>query len=188
VPCLYRSQEGPEEACEFAETFDPESFFKALKSFRKTVVSANPARHSSLGLSSYTQVTSPLRRYADLLLHRLIKARINNRDLPYSQDELQQRILLADEAISRADEIMREREKYFLFKYLKQQQKNGPVVFDGQVVEVGNNDVTCYVEFLCSFKHCRKPAFSVAVGQKVKVKVKSIDLFDGIIRFELLEH
>jgi hypothetical protein len=83
---------------------------------------------------------------------------------------------------------MREREKYFLFKYLKQQQKNGPVVFDGQVVEVGNNDVTCYVEFLCSFKHCRKPAFSVAVGQKVKVKVKSIDLFDGIIRFELLEH
>jgi exoribonuclease-2 len=186
IPCLYRTQESPEKQPEFSEDFDPVSFFALLKTFRKTVVSLNAGFHSSLGMSSYTQITSPLRRYADLLLHRQIKAGINGRPLPCSQTELQQRMLAADEAIVRADEIMREREKYFLCKYLKQKNKDESSIFNGIVVEVGNNDVTFYSDFLCMFRHCRKPPFDVAVGMKVGVRVNQVDLFDRIIRFDLV--
>jgi exoribonuclease-2 len=187
VPCLYRIQEMDEVTLEFGESFDPVAFFAALKSFRKTVVSANAGRHSSLGLDSYTQITSPLRRYADLLLHRQIKATLKGEALPYSQAELNQTMLIADEAISRADEIMRDRERYFLYKHLKMRQKNEALIFDGVVVDQSMNDVTFYCDYICAFRHCRKPAFEVAVGQKVKVKVNQIDLFDGIIRFDLAE-
>lgn len=186
VPCLYRTQEGePANFLSDGEVFEPVAFFAILKTLRKTVVSSNPGRHNSLGLPSYTQVTSPLRRYSDLLLHRQIKAAINGQPPVYDQNDLTQTMMIADTAVSRADEIMRDRERYFLFKYLKQQQKNSEVVFDGVVVETGMTEVTFYVEFLCSFRHCRRPSFDVVVGQKVGVKVTQVDLFDGVIRFEL---
>jgi exoribonuclease-2 len=185
IPCLYRVQEGDGNTVEFTDTFDPVTFFAALRTFRKTTVSANAGRHYSLGLDAYTQVTSPLRRYSDLLLHRQIKAVIRGEQPPYSQNELAQAMLFADSAISRADEIMRDRERYFLYKYLKQQQKNGELVFSGTVVDTGMTEVTFYVDFLCSFRHCRKPSFDVSIGQKIGVKVNQIDLFDGLIRFDL---
>lgn len=186
IPCLYRVQEGAEEPVEFGEVFDPVSFFGALKTFRKTSVTANAGRHSSLGLNSYTQVTSPLRRYADLLLHRQMKAAINKKELPYNQTELNQAMMMADEALGRADEIMRDRERYFLYKHFKQRQKSETLIFGGVIVDQSMNDATFYVDYLCSFKHCRKPNFDLAVGQKVGVKVNQIDLFDGIIRFDLV--
>lgn len=185
IPCLYRIQDGDANRVEFAAEFDPVGFFAALRTFRKTTVSPNAGRHYSLGLDAYTQVTSPLRRYSDLLLHRQIKAVINDQPPPYSQNDLAQVMLYADSAVSRADEIMRDRERYFLFKYLKQQQKDKEVLFDGVVVDTSMTEVTFYVDFLCSFKHCRKPGFDVSPGQKVLVKVNQIDLFDAVIRFDL---
>ncbi|NCB38102.1 MAG: RNB domain-containing ribonuclease [Erysipelotrichia bacterium] len=185
IPCLYRVQDGDSNVPKFGDTFEPAAFFAILKTFRKTVVSNNPGRHHSLGLNSYTQVTSPLRRYSDLLLHRQIKSAINGRAIEYDQNSLSQIMLIADSAVSRADEIMRDRDRYFLHKYIKQLQKAKEVVYDGVVVEVGMTEVTFYVDFLCSFRHCRKPSFDVAVGQKVAVKVTQIDLLDGIIKFEL---
>lgn len=187
VPCLYRVQEGDANIPEFGDSFEPVAFFAVLRTFRKTVVSSSPGRHYSLGLDGYTQVTSPLRRYSDLLLHRQIKAKINNRAPQYDQNELAQIMLIADSAVSRADEMMRDRDRYFLHKYIKQLQKSQEVVYNGVVVEVGMTEVTFYVDFFCSFKRCRKPAFDVVVGQKVSVRVNQIDLFDGMIRFELRE-
>ncbi|NLF96828.1 MAG: RNB domain-containing ribonuclease [Candidatus Riflebacteria bacterium] len=185
IPCLYRVQEGDENRPEFGDSFDPVQFFAAIKTFRKTTVSQTANRHYSLGLSSYTQATSPLRRYSDLLVHRQIKAVINGRSPEYNDNDLAQAVLISDSAVSRAEEIMRNRDRYFLHKYLKQQQKTGEVVFDGTIVEVGLNEAVFYVDFLCSFKHCRRPSFDIAVGQQVLVKVTQIDLFDGTIRFEL---
>jgi exoribonuclease-2 len=41
---------------------------------RPRVLSTKPGRHQGLGLDTYTQVTSPLRRYTDLLAHLQIRA------------------------------------------------------------------------------------------------------------------
>ncbi len=43
------------------------------KKLSRSVVRAQPAFHSSLGMSMYAQVTSPLRRYGDLLLHQQLR-------------------------------------------------------------------------------------------------------------------
>lgn len=186
IPCLYRVQEPADSKSDFSGEFDPVKFFAALKTFKKTTVSANAGLHASLGLHGYTQVTSPLRRYADLLLHRQIKSFVRTKKPYYSQNDLEQVLMLADESIRRADEIMRERDRYFLFKYLKLKQKKETLLLDATVVDQSMNEVYFYVDFLCSFRHCRRPRFDVAVGQKVKAKVNQIDLFDGLIRFELL--
>ncbi len=42
----------------------------------RSEMSINPVRHASLGLDTYVQVTSPIRRYTDLLTHFQLKAHL----------------------------------------------------------------------------------------------------------------
>ncbi|WP_440948218.1 RNB domain-containing ribonuclease [Methanosarcina sp. T3] len=44
--------------------------------------------HFGLNLGAYTHFTSPIRRYADLVNHRQIRAYIRNEPLPYSKEEI----------------------------------------------------------------------------------------------------
>ena len=102
-----------------------------------------------------------------------------------TQEELNKRVMISDIAVDHAEDTMRDRERYFILKYLKQKQKDSEVIFDGVIVDSGLTEVNFYVDFLCSFRHCRNPSFDVTTGMKVKVKVNQIDLFDSIIRFDL---
>ena len=65
--------------------------FCALRScMPRSEMSMSPIRHASLGLESYVQVTSPIRRYTDLLAHFQIKAHLQGEKLPFSREELQE--------------------------------------------------------------------------------------------------
>jgi ribonuclease R len=46
--------------------------------------------HFALNLPAYTHFTSPIRRLADLINHRIVKARLQGQDSPYSKTELEQ--------------------------------------------------------------------------------------------------
>ena len=58
-----------------------------IKSQQKAVYSSQNSGHFGLGFSSYTHFTSPIRRYSDLVCHRLLKAKIRN-------DEKREKFLL----------------------------------------------------------------------------------------------
>lgn len=49
-----------------------------IKSLKQATYSANNEGHFGLGFSHYSHFTSPIRRYSDLILHRLIKAQLNS--------------------------------------------------------------------------------------------------------------
>ncbi|WP_291953321.1 ribonuclease R family protein, partial [Campylobacter sp.] len=49
-----------------------------IKAQKKAEYSSENAGHFGLGFDRYTHFTSPIRRYSDLILHRLLKAKINN--------------------------------------------------------------------------------------------------------------
>jgi exoribonuclease-2 len=72
---------------------------------RPRTLSAKPGPHGGLGLDEYTQVTSPLRRYTDLLAHQQIRAALGTGAYtgrqPLTEDELLP-ALAAGEAASTA--------------------------------------------------------------------------------------
>jgi ribonuclease R len=57
---------------------------KILQSMKKAKYSADPHGHFALGWLDYAHFTSPIRRYADLWTHRMIKAFVRGEKLPKS--------------------------------------------------------------------------------------------------------
>lgn len=60
----------PQEVLDKKENLSTAESFKAIKFFKRSATSIKPLPHYGLGLDSYLRITSPLRRYYDLLAHQ----------------------------------------------------------------------------------------------------------------------
>lgn len=54
----------------------------------RATYTATPSGHGGLGSGAYTHFTSPIRRFADLVVHRQVRAALAGEELPYTQEEL----------------------------------------------------------------------------------------------------
>ena len=85
VPMPFRSQ-GMDELSDEEIEMTPEGACRswlAILSTRRSEISSTPMPHAGLGLDMYVQVTSPVRRYADLALHFQIKSHLRGDPLPF---------------------------------------------------------------------------------------------------------
>jgi exoribonuclease-2 len=80
-----------------------------------------PARHATLGLEGYSQVTSPIRRYTDLLAHFQIKAHLRGDPLPFSSAEITELTQGASSAAYEAVLVERQTKRYWALEYLRRQ-------------------------------------------------------------------
>lgn len=85
----------------------------------KSAMGVTPARHSSLGLELYTQVTSPIRRYTDLLAHFQLKAHLRGDPLPFSREQMLEIIYSVSSAASEATLVERQTNRYWSLEYLR---------------------------------------------------------------------
>jgi exoribonuclease-2 len=72
LPIPYTVQEMADE--ELAPGESLAGMFARRKQMRPSMQSLTPGRHAGLGMDIYSRVTSPLRRYSDLLVHQQIRA------------------------------------------------------------------------------------------------------------------
>lgn len=59
-----------------------------LKSMMQAFYGTSPDGHFGLAFADYTHFTSPIRRYPDLIIHRVLKSIIDKKKPPYPQQEL----------------------------------------------------------------------------------------------------
>lgn len=78
-----------------------------------------PARHASLGLDTYAQVTSPIRRYTDLLAHFQLKAHLRGDPLPFSTEEMKELTMSVSTAAYEATLVERQTNKYWGLEFLR---------------------------------------------------------------------
>ncbi len=92
--------------------------FLLKKTMGKTYYSINPMQHDSLALTSYLHATSPIRRYADLLVHYQLNRFLNNKVL-ISKDDVQQIIHEINNQGRQNIMRFREDQKYWLAKWFE---------------------------------------------------------------------
>jgi exoribonuclease-2 len=84
-----------------------------------------PAPHFSLGLPCYVQVTSPIRRYGDLLAQRQLLAQTGGMEgeKPLSEAELGELILQLERAVKQGVQISREDQRHWQQVWFERQQQ-----------------------------------------------------------------
>jgi len=118
LPGIYRVQPPPLEKVELGLHFDPVMSYRCKKLLSRGDVSVQPSSHATLGLEVYTTATSPLRRYPDLLVQRQLKATLEKKTQLLPVPELERILSDINFRLDRAVQLERERQRYFLLKYL----------------------------------------------------------------------
>ncbi|MDR1398433.1 MAG: RNB domain-containing ribonuclease [Treponema sp.] len=91
--------------------------YQKRRCMRPRSLSTRPGAHSGLGLDIYTQVTSPLRRYTDLLAHQQIRAFLRN-ESPLSEDEVLLRLAAGEAGANAAIQAERMSRSHWTAVYL----------------------------------------------------------------------
>jgi len=117
IPFPFISQEAPEIPKDIPEGFAGQ--FRLRKCMRKRNVSVTPSAHAGLGVGMYSQVTSPLRRYGDLIAHEQLRAFLDGREL-IDKDEMLMRIAAGDAASIASRQAERKSNQHWTLVYLLQ--------------------------------------------------------------------
>ncbi len=88
LPIIFRAQPAPVDKLPELDPTDPGALFKLRGLIKPAALSLGPSPHWGLGLPTYTQITSPLRRYGDLVQQRQLCAWLAGETPPYEPREL----------------------------------------------------------------------------------------------------
>ncbi|MBI2258534.1 MAG: ribonuclease R [Flavobacteriia bacterium] len=101
----------------------------AIRSMAKAYYDSDNIGHYGLSFHDYTHFTSPIRRYADLLVHRILWEEITHTKVNYGQ-ELKEKCKHISKTERKANEAERDSSKYFQALFMK--DKLG-IVFSGTI-------------------------------------------------------
>ncbi len=117
IPFPFISQDSPDIPSELPEGLAGQ--YRLRRCMRKRNVGVTPSAHAAMGLSMYSQVTSPLRRYGDLIGHQQLRAFIKGEPL-IDKDDMLMRISEGDAAARAAKQAERNSNTHWTLVYLLQ--------------------------------------------------------------------
>ncbi len=174
IPALFRSQ--AQEIDSEARELDPaDALFpvKVIKHLKPSFVTSKPEAHKSLGVTSYVQMTSPIRRYMDLLMQRQLISWLEEQKIYYSESELEDtntRVSLATREIKNAQ---RSRHRYWLIRYLLEKDLKGAT---GYVSSKGYNGFNVYIpEFLIELALSNAGGRVFDIGSELSLSIWGAD-------------
>ena len=177
----------------------------AIRSMAKAVYTTNNIGHYGLGFGHYSHFTSPIRRYPDVIAHRLLWQYLENIDLDkIKEEETEELCKHCSEMERAAAEAERDSTKYYQVLYLA--DKVGQV-FDGFVsgltdwgmfVEIEENKCEGMIRLQNiddDFYYFDEENYQIVgnntgnkivLGDKVKIKIVRADLNKKQLDFELI--
>jgi ribonuclease R len=174
----------------------------AIRCMAKAVYTTNNIGHYGLGFEFYTHFTSPIRRYPDVMVHRLLDKILHDKKLP-TQDELEYQCKHSSERERAANDAERSSVKYKMAEFMLDRigehfsgvisgVKNWGIYVElpqynceGLVrVETMRDDVYVFDERKMRMLGRRHDKI-YQLGDKVDVKLTGVDIEKKTIDFEL---
>ena len=186
IPIPYRYQEQPE--LPPLDTLmqlpsGPVREFAICRCMTKGLLGLYASRHAGLGLDAYAQVTSPIRRYSDLLAHWQIKAFLRGSPLPFTAERLTEILQVIDPAIWDANQVEKQSVRYWSLEYLR---RNKDVVWEALMLDwLRENErlALVLIEDL-GLKLPMKINRQIQVGDNLLIKTAEVDPRKDIIYFQ----
>ncbi len=149
----------------------------------KSEMSITPARHASLGLDTYTQVTSPIRRYSDLLAHFQIKAHLRGDVLPFSAEQIQEVMQSVSMVVKEASLVERQTQRYWGLEYLR---RHTDEVWEALMLRWLREDENLGLILLeeLGLELAMRFARGVDLGDRLEVRVSYADPRQDVIQFQ----
>ncbi|HIN85957.1 MAG TPA: RNB domain-containing ribonuclease [Myxococcales bacterium] len=121
IPAVFRGQVAPDPRPHIppSRSLTPSELLRVLRTMRRAELSTSPSPHAGLGVPCYTQVTSPLRRYQDLVMHRQLKGYLRRGTAPWNEGKLMSVFETVEVTQQAHGRVERESRRYWLIKSLE---------------------------------------------------------------------
>ncbi|MBD5607770.1 MAG: RNB domain-containing ribonuclease [Desulfovibrio sp.] len=120
LPLIYRTQNVTVPR-EYAGVWEkPEDMARIMRSLAHSILETSPRPHAALGLPCYAPVTSPIRRYADLVNEAQAMHFIAKGSPRWTEEELEKLLDSFSPDLEAASQVQRFRPRYWKLLYLKQ--------------------------------------------------------------------
>ncbi|BAZ38235.1 ribonuclease II [Calothrix sp. NIES-4101] len=186
IPLPFRGQPQPELPPEEELILLPAGFVRACAMRRcmpKSEMSITPVRHAGLGLDTYTQATSPIRRYSDLLTHFQLKAHLRGEVLPFSAEQLKEVMMTVTSVTQEVTMVERQTNRYWALEYLR---RNNDEIWEATVLMWLREDSGLAL-ILIEDLGLQLPMFfkrDVNLGDEILIKVSISDPQKDVIQFQ----
>jgi len=156
-----------------------------IKSLRRASYAAHNVGHFGLGFSHYSHFTSPIRRYSDLILHRLIKTQL--REEPEEASYLLRNI---EPLCARVSELERDATKaewdFRDRKFARWAAQHLGEIFEAEIIEAEESTKAVLLGDIKGVTvHLRGD--DVMLFDKVRVKINEAHIAQAVIMVELVE-
>ena len=159
----------------------PSKAFEAARGFNRSKLSVKHSLHSGLGLQAYLRVTSPMRRYLDLLVQQQLVRFLSKSNL-LNDSDIKERIKVVNASVSKVNKATRQSVEHFRCVYYKQNKKwEG----EGVIVETKGQKASVLIPELAMITQIKFKS-KVDLEQRIKLEVNSINLFERSIDFKPL--
>jgi len=155
--------------------------FQATRCFKQSKITPKASLHAGLGLSCYIRVTSPIRRYLDLLVQQQLVRFINNQTT-LDDTQVKKRITQVNAVISRVNKATRQSIEHFKCLFLKQ---NNNWHGRGIIVDLNGNKATLLIPEIAMITQLKLKS-KATIEDEIELRAVSINLENRLIDFKPL--
>lgn len=153
--------------------------FKATKCFKRSATSTKPLPHYGLGLEAYLRVTSPLRRYLDLLVHQQLSSFISG-EKTLEKDKVKEIIGITNATMPDIGKTTRASNDHYKCLYLMQNPKWQS---EGVVVDTRGDKALFMIPEIGMMTQIKFKTLP-GLDEKVLLRVGSVDLVERSVNFQ----
>ncbi len=183
LPILYRSQEPPQERLSIDESNYIYYVFQQRRKLQPLFIDTVPQPHCGLGVDVYTNATSPLRRYMDLLVQRQVHSALLEKEPVYTESRLKELSILAQQTLRDIDVMKRNQIRYWTLKYLagRINQRFNAIVFQ----KLRYKYLVILTDFLFVADLPTATGPELSLGEGIKVVIRRSDPWQDVLILEL---